>query len=349
MVEKWKKYLLNNFSNSPKAKMMVGVVTMLTVVVIIALTCGRKNIIISIDGNEETHKTYKGTVKEVLLDKDIELSLKDKVQPALDNKISSNDTITIKRAVEVELVVADEVIIIETAEDTIKDMISAGKEELKEKGIEFVEGVDEITPSLDTKIEEGLQIQFVDVEILNEVAIEAIDFETITQEDNNLDINTEEVRQAGVAGEKEITYKIIKKDGKEVARNIIKSKVVKEPVNEIIAEGTRRVFASRDGNIEYKHLIYCESTAYIGGGLTATGTVPVYNPEGISTIAVDPRVIPLGSLVYVENYGKAVAADTGGAIVGNIIDVYLNSHEEASTWGRKYDVGVYILAYPGEW
>ena len=85
MVEKWKKYLLNNFSNSPKAKMMVGVVTMLTVVVIIALTCGRKNIIISIDGNEETHKTYKGTVKEVLLDKDIELSLKDKVQPALDN------------------------------------------------------------------------------------------------------------------------------------------------------------------------------------------------------------------------------------------------------------------------
>ena len=59
--------------------------------------------------------------------------------------------------------------------------------------------------------------------------------------------------------------------------------------------------------------------------MTATGTVPTYNPGGISTIAVDPRVIPLGSLVYVENYGKAIAADTGGAIQGNIIDVFVNS------------------------
>lgn len=349
MVEKWKKYLLNNFSNSPKAKIMVGVVTVLIVAVIITLTCGRKNIVIIIDGNEETHKTYKGTVNEVLLDKGIELSLKDKVHPALDNKISSSDTITIKRAVEVELAAGNEVIAIETAEDTIKDMINAEKDELKEKGIEFVEGVDEIIPSLETKIEDGLKIQLVDVEVTNEVAIEAIDFETITQEDNNLDIDTEEVRQAGAAGEKEITYKVIKKDGKEVARNIIKSKVIKEPVNEIIAEGTRMVYASRDGNVEYKDLIYCESTAYVGGSLTATGTVPVYNPDGISTIAVDPRVIPLGSLVYVENYGKAIAADTGGAIIGNIIDVYLNSHEEATLWGRKYNVGVYILAYPGEW
>ena len=59
--------------------------------------------------------------------------------------------------------------------------------------------------------------------------------------------------------------------------------------------------------------------------LTATGTVPTYNPSGISTISVDPSVIPLGSLVYVDGYGKAIAADTGGAIKGNIIDVYVNS------------------------
>ena len=61
---------------------------------------------------------------------------------------------------------------------------------------------------------------------------------------------------------------------------------------------------------------------------------------------MDPRVIPLGSLVYVEGYGKAIAADTGGAIIGNIIDVYVNSNEEAIyNWGRRYDVPVYILAY----
>ena len=113
----------------------------------------------------------------------------------------------------------------------------------------------------------------------------------------------------------------------------------------------RRVIASRSGQLlNYKSVLYCESTAYSGGGVTATGTVPVRDPNGISTVAVDPRVIPLGSLLYVEGYGKAVAADTGGAIKGNIIDVYVNSQEEAyNSWGRKYNVPVYILAYPGEW
>ena len=126
-------------------------------------------------------------------------------------------------------------------------------------------------------------------------------------------------------------------------------KLFNPKLNEIIAQGTRRVFASRDGEMEYRDLIYCESTAYAGDTITATGTVPVYNPGGISTIAVDPRVIPLGSLVYVENYGKAIAADTGGLIKGKIIDVFLSSESECRSWGRKYNVPVYILAYPGEW
>ena len=247
------------------------------------------------------------------------------------------------------MVVANKTIVIKTAEDTVEDMIEAEEEELKAEGVEFVEGVDEITPSLDTKISDNLTIQLVKVEVSNEVAVESIDYETIVEEDESLDINTENVRQAGEAGEKEITYKVIKKDGVEVSREIVQSKVTKEPINEIIAQGTRRVFASRDGEMEYRDLIYCESTAYAGDTITATGTVPVYNPSGISTIAVDPRVIPLGSLVYVENYGKAVAADTGGLIKGNIIDVFLNSESECKSWGRKYNVPVYILAYPGEW
>ena len=95
--------------------------------------------------------------------------------------------------------------------------------------------------------------------------------------------------------------------------------------------------------------IVCSSTAYTGGGATCTGISCVRKPFGLSTIAVDPRVIPLGSLVYVENYGKAIAADTGGAIKGNIVDVFLNSKSECISWGRKYNVPVYILAYPGEW
>lgn len=91
-----------------------------------------------------------------------------------------------------------------------------------------------------------------------------------------------------------------------------------------------------------------QSTAYTGGTLTATGTKPVYNPGGISTIAVDPSVIPLGSKVYVSGYGIAIAADTGGAINGNIIDVYFNSEADCIAWGRR-NVTVEILAFPGQW
>lgn len=90
------------------------------------------------------------------------------------------------------------------------------------------------------------------------------------------------------------------------------------------------------------------STAYTGGTLTATGTKPVYNPGGISTIAVDPSVIPLGSKVYVSGYGIAIAADTGGAINGNIIDLYFNSEADCIAWGRR-NVTVEILALPGQW
>ena len=88
-----------------------------------------------------------------------------------------------------------------------------------------------------------------------------------------------------------------------------------------------------------------ESTAYYGHGITASGLKPVRNPNGISTIAVDPDVIPLGTKVYVSGYGLAIAADTGGAIKGNIIDVFLNTNEECISWGRR-NVTVQILEYP---
>lgn len=78
-----------------------------------------------------------------------------------------------------------------------------------------------------------------------------------------------------------------------------------------------------------------EATAYDGvslGGLTATGyQITGY---GDKVIAVDPNVIPLGSTVYVEGYGTAIAADTGGAINGNIIDLNMST-QDAIQWGRR--------------
>ncbi|GAB6169417.1 3D domain-containing protein [Clostridium carnis] len=90
------------------------------------------------------------------------------------------------------------------------------------------------------------------------------------------------------------------------------------------------------------------ATAYSGGTLTAMGLKPIRDPNGISTIAVDPSVIPLGSKVFVEGYGYAIASDTGGAIKGNKIDLYLNTHEECIAFGRQ-NVTLQLVAKPGEW
>lgn len=69
-------------------------------------------------------------------------------------------------------------------------------------------------------------------------------------------------------------------------------------------------------------------------GITATGINLKANPNQ-KVISVDPTVIPLGSKVWVEGYGEAIAGDTGGAIKGNVIDIFIPTKQEALNWGRK--------------
>ena len=118
-------------------------------------------------------------------------------------------------------------------------------------------------------------------------------------------------------------------------------------LNKPIVDNSADIATGTIGNVV--KTLTMESTAYYGHGTTALGLKPVRNPNGLSTIAVDPNVIPLGTKVYVSGYGLAIAADTGGAIKGNIIDVYFNSSSQCKAWGRKYNVEVLVIAYPGEW
>ena len=85
--------------------------------------------------------------------------------------------------------------------------------------------------------------------------------------------------------------------------------------------------------------ITVEATAYTAScegcsGITATGINLIDNPNQ-KVISVDPSVIPLGSKVYVEGYGEAIAGDTGGAIKGNKIDVFIPNKQDAINFGRK--------------
>lgn len=77
--------------------------------------------------------------------------------------------------------------------------------------------------------------------------------------------------------------------------------------------------------------IRVKAYAYSGGGTTASGKKAA---KGV--IAVDPRVIRLGTKVYVPGYGYATAADTGGMIKGNVIDVYMNKNSDCIKWGVRY-------------
>ena len=350
MIEKLRRFIKQSFSNGPKAKFIIGAATiMIVVVTVVTIMSMRKTLILSIDGKEETFVTYKGTVKDVLQEKGIQLSEKDKVQPSIESKVSEKETIKVKKAIPVEIKANGVELEEQTAEDTVEDMLDAEKNTLESQGIEFDKDVDEVSPSLDSKIEGDVSVQLVKVDTKDIVEKQPINFDTIVEKDENLDSSVQKVKSEGVNGEKEITYQIIYKDGVEVSRDVKSTRTISEPQNEIVVKGTGQVYASRGGDkINYKKKFSCTATAYSNHSNTATGRVPVRNEGGLSTIAVDPSVIPLGSKVYVDGYGYAIAADTGSAIKGDKVDLYLNSSGECNDWGRR-SVNVLVVAYPGEW
>lgn len=116
-------------------------------------------------------------------------------------------------------------------------------------------------------------------------------------------------------------------------------------LTELIAINTSPVI---NDNNSYKASFAMVATAYTGGTITALGLKPVRDPSGLSTIAVDPSVLPLGAKVDIPGYGYAISSDTGSAIKGNIIDLYMNSEADCYAWGKR-SVTLYIVAYPGQW
>jgi len=351
MVEKLKQFTKKGFSNGPtKAKIIIGTITMAVVVVTaVTIMSMRKTLVISIDGKEETFVTYKGTVKDVLQEKGVELAPEDRVQPSLEAKVSEKETIKLKTAIPVDIKANGIQVQVLTAEDTIKDMLDTEEKTLQEQGVEFDKDIDEVLPSLDSTISSDTNVQLVKVQTTDLVQKQPINFDTIVEKNEELDSSVQKVKSEGVNGEKEITYQILYKDGVEVSRNVKATKTIVEPQNQVVVKGTGHVYASRGGgNITYKKKISSLATAYSGHSSTATGRRPVRNEGGLSTIAVDPSVIPLGSKVYVDGYGYAIASDTGGAIKGNRIDVYLDSSSECDSWGRR-SVNTLVVAYPGEW
>ncbi|QKO33823.1 SH3 domain-containing protein [Bacillus thuringiensis] len=212
------------------------------------------------------------------------------------------------------------------------------KEEVKVKEEEKAQEI--VKPKEEAKIKEEVKVK--EEEKVQEIA-------KAKEEEKAQEIakakEEEKAREIVKAKEEEKAREIAKAKEEEKAREIAKAKE-EERAREIAKakEEERAKEASKNNIQSAKRELTVVATAYTAdpsengtyGGrvLTAMGHDLTANPN-MRIIAVDPKVIPLGSKVWVEGYGEAIAGDTGSAIKGNRIDVLMGSKSKAMNWGRQ--------------
>ena len=166
--------------------------------------------------------------------------------------------------------------------------------------------------------------------------IESIPDETLGQ-------GEESILQEGVNGRKRVTNTIVSLDGQVVDKEHVSTELISEMKPLVRKVGTKETVEINTGAIsKYKEVLTMVATAYLptdgnGMGITKMGTRARYGE-----IAVDPKVIPLGTKVFIPGYGVAVAEDTGGDILGNRVDLCMESYDACMNLGRR-TVLVYIL------
>lgn len=289
---------------------------------------------INVDGQVLQVQTWQKTVEEVLTENQITIEEADLVVPDLQTAISNHQTIQITRAFPVEVTVGTEQYQIKTVSDMVEKVLAANNITVNPDDIVMPEMQDLIT-------KENNQIEIIRVTYDTLEQERNIPFKTEVIDDNNAVQGIRRTVQSGREGQIKEEYQIKYHNGEEVARELVTEKVIREPVHRIVAQGTQPkvMVASRGGEqLRYKQVLSMSSTAYTHtGNRTYTGIKP-----HVGVVAVDPSVIPLGTKLYVDGYGNAVAADIGSAIKGNRIDVFLETRAEAVKWGRR-TVKVYIL------
>ncbi|AEE91117.1 3D domain-containing protein [Tepidanaerobacter acetatoxydans Re1] len=273
--------------------------------------------------------TFAKTVKELLANENIVLEPEDVVMPSLDTKLTEGMQITIKRAFPVKIAVDGKEVTVKTQPNAVVNLLAKAEISLNEK--------DKVQPSLCEFVSESGEITITRVEQRVTTEVKTIPFEVVSRKDFNLPLGEKKVIQEGEEGQEEVKTIEVIEDGKVVSTST-QSNVLKAPKPQIVLTGTVQL-ASRGGvDFSYTEKRRMLATAYTHtGNRTATGTTP-----RVGVAAVDPKVIPLGTRVYVDGYGFARAEDTGGAIKGEKIDLFFNTSEETKRFGRRW-VTVYVL------
>lgn len=315
-----------------RKKIVLCAVLAVMLIIVSGFVWGHKNVQVMADGNCISVSTMNSDPVNILKQAGVVLAQKDEYR--LSTKMVKDSTIiTVYRAVPVYVTYKG-----------IEQKIITGKPTVDELMTEMgFEGDDvRVSPDRNTKITNDVKIKVVDVTEKIVEREETINFEIVRQPDGTMERGQEAVIEYGENGEKTVQVKEHFDDGVKVSEEILAENVTKPAKSQIVKTGARDTIDTSRGAMRFKRAAYMEATAYLpsdgnGDGITASGMVAQHG-----VVAVDPNVIPLGTRLYIPGYGVAIAADTGGAIRGNIIDLCMESYSDAINFGRR-NVKVYIL------
>jgi len=321
------------------------VASMLVFCLLTSFVVMRINTVTVLEGGKEvaSFTTFASDKDQLLATAGVEVAASDIVHQTRDGR---NIKIEVTRAFNVSIKTADQEITVKvTAGQSVADAL-----ELAE--IDYDES-DKLSHKLTDTLSADMEIRIIRsaTKIIKETEI--IPYTSETRESDTLYKGTTSTARKGKNGEITKTYEVVYEDGKEVSKKLISKETTKEVQNELILKGTRvkapASFGAKMSKAELAgaRVVNVTATAYCstsdGGQITALG-----EKCGFGIVAVDPRVIPLGSKLYITSadgsyvYGYCIAGDTGGAIKGNRVDLFLGSESECRAFGRR-PMQVYIL------
>lgn len=345
------KNIMRYFSFKIVAVVMIAiVVSVLTGVGFVSYH--QKDVFIDYNGSQFTVKTLKSTVIEVLEQKRIVVGENDVVSLPLDSKLKNEglNTVYIVSAVPVNVVVDGEEMELRTCKATVK-------EALKDYPVNFgsndrIEGA-----SLYDKVVEGMKIKVIRAKSEMVSQNEIIPCKVVRKANNHMDSGKEKVVSEGRNGIKEKVFSVSYEDGVEIKRELVSERIITESENKVIEYGSLGKYTTSRGDaLKYNKVLDMRATAYTAS-FKDTGKNPDHPEFGITytgikvkrgIVAVDPKVIPLGTKLFIEgvgdvpDYGYALAADIGSAVKGDIIDLYMEGQDVVDRWGVK-KVKVYVL------
>jgi uncharacterized protein YabE (DUF348 family)/3D (Asp-Asp-Asp) domain-containing protein len=320
-----------------------------------------KNVTLVDGGTSANYQTRSSDVSGFLKEQNIHIGPFDRLSLSLAEPLHKRGQIVIERAKQISIQADGRQQVKYTTEQTVGDA-------LNELGIP-VSDQDRVLPAFDAPVMEGIKVSVIRVRTENIQTKEPIEFTVVQKKDASLTIGKQKVVSTGKPGVLLKKVMRIYEDGKLVREQVVNQAVAQPAVKQVIAVGAKKkpnvttlaYNASTQGNvlqlngktIKVKHVMDNVTLTAYSAGVASTGKSKGHPEYGITrsgtrvqegrTIAVDPRLIPLGWWVYIEGIGLRRAEDTGSAIKGKKIDVYYDSENYADRFGLKRGFTVYVI------